>query len=158
MLNDKFADRDGVLRRSRSFQLAGKQAESWIIVDATGQVLGRLASQVAAILRGKHRPEFTPSGDAGDHVIVVNAGKVAVTGKKMDIKVYHHHSGYFGSMRSRTMREVMDRDPTEVVRKAIVGMLPHTRLGSLFAKRLRIYAGPEHPHEAQKPETVTLGG
>ncbi len=158
MLNDKLTNTDGTYRRSRSYQLGADVSESWVVVDATDQVLGRLASEVAAILRGKHRPEFTPNRETGDHVIIVNAEKIAVTGDKMRTKMYHHHSGYFGGLTSRTLGEMMDRDATKVLRQAVVGMLPHTRLGRQLATRLRIYTGPAHPHEAQEPKPITLRG
>ena len=158
MLNDKLTNTDGTYRRTRTYQPGAEVGESWIVVDATNQVLGRLASEVASILRGKHRAEWTPNRETGDHVVIVNAEKIAVTGDKMQKKMYHRHSGYFGGLTSRTLREMMDRDPELVVRRAVVGMLPHTRLGRKLATRLRVYTGPAHPHEAQEPQVYALRG
>ena len=126
----------------------------WYIVDAEGQTLGRLATQIADTLRGKRKPEYTPHVDTGDFVVVVNAEKVAVTGKKLEQKLYHRHSGYPGGLRSRTLAEQLDRRPTEVLRKAVKGMLPRNRLGRAQITKLKIYAGPDHPHEAQMPEPL----
>jgi len=129
---------------------------AWYIVDAEGQVLGRLASQVATILRGKHKPTFTPHVDTGDHVIIINADKIVMTGKKLDKKIYYHHSGYVGGLKERTARQMMDRKPTFVVAEAIRGMLPHNPLGRAMFKKLRVYAGAEHGHDAQKPVALKL--
>ena len=126
----------------------------WYIVDAEGQTLGRLATQIADTLRGKRKPEYTPHVDTGDFVVVVNAEKVAVTGKKLEQKLYHRHSGYPGGLRSRTLAEQLERRPTEVLRKAVKGMLPRNRLGRAQITKLKIYAGPDHPHEAQMPEPL----
>ena len=123
----------------------------WYVVDAEGKTLGRLATQIADVLRGKRKPEYTPHIDTGDFVVVVNAEKIAVTGKKLDDKMYHRHSGYPGGLRSRTLREQLERQPTEVLRKAVKGMLPRNRLGRAQLQKLKIYAGPEHPHGAQSP-------
>ena len=123
----------------------------WLVVDASGHTLGRLATQVADLLRGKRKPEFTPHCDVGDFVIVVNAEKIAVTGKKREEKRYHRHSGYPGGLRSRTLEEMLDRQPEEVIRKAVKGMLPRTRLGRAQLRKLKVYAGPDHPHAAQQP-------
>jgi large subunit ribosomal protein L13 len=158
MLNDKLTEIEGTYRRVRSYEPGAEVGESWVIVDATSQILGRLATEVATVLRGKHRPEFAPNRDAGDHVIIINAEKITVSGNKPEQKMYHRHSGYIGGLTSRTFREMMERDPTEVVRRAVVGMLPHTRLGRRLAKRLRIYVGADHPHEAQQPEQMVLRG
>jgi len=128
----------------------------WLVVDATGQTLGRLATQIADALRGKRKPEYTPHCDVGDFVIVVNAEKVAVTGKKLEDKRYYRHSGYPGALRSRTMGELLERRPEEVLRRAVRGMLPRTRLGRAQLRKLKIYAGPDHPHAAQKPEPMEL--
>jgi len=130
----------------------------WYIVDAEGQTLGRLASQVAAVLRGKHKPTFTPHVDSGDYVIVINAEKVALTGKKLDNKMYYNHSQYTGGLRTRSARTMVERYPTEMVERAIVGMLPHNRLGRKQAKKLFIYAGSEHKQEAQQPQTLEIKG
>ena len=127
---------------------------NWIVVDANGQTLGRLATQIADALRGKRKPEYTPHVDTGDFVVVVNAEKVAVTGKKLEQKLYHRQSGYPGGLRSRTLAEQLDRRPTEVLRKAVKGMLPRNRLGRAQITKLKIYAGPDHPHEAQMPEPL----
>ncbi len=129
---------------------------NWLVVDATGQTLGRLATQIADALRGKRKPEFTPHCDVGDFVVVVNAEKVAVTGNKLEQKRYYRHSGYPGGLRSRTLAEQLDRQPEEVLRKAVRGMLPRTRLGRAQLRKLKIYAGPDHPHAAQKPEPMEL--
>ena len=125
---------------------------NWLVVDASGKTLGRLATQIADALRGKRKPEYTPHCDVGDFVIVVNAEKVAVTGKKREEKRYYRHSGYPGGLRQRTLREQLDRLPTEVLRKAVRGMLPRNRLGRQQLTKLKIYAGPEHPHAAQEPK------
>jgi large subunit ribosomal protein L13 len=127
---------------------------NWLVVDASGQTLGRLATQIADALRGKRKPEYTPHCDVGDFVIVVNAEKVAVTGKKLEDKRYYRHSGYPGGLRSRTMGEELARRPEEVLRRAVKGMLPRTRLGRAQLRKLKIYAGPDHPHAAQKPEPM----
>jgi large subunit ribosomal protein L13 len=129
---------------------------NWLVVDASGKTLGRLATQIADALRGKRKPEFTPHVDTGDFVIVVNAEKVSVTGKKREEKLYYRHSGYPGGLRSRTLGELLERRPEEVIRLAVRGMLPRTRLGRAQLRKLKIYAGPDHPHEAQKPEPMEV--
>jgi large subunit ribosomal protein L13 len=130
----------------------------WYIIDAEDQVLGRLATRVATILRGKHRPEYTPHVDHGDGVIVVNVEKVRLTGRKLDQKIYYRHSGYPGSVRSTTAGEVLASvHPERVVHNAVRGMLPKNSLGRKLLRKLKLYAGPEHPHTAQKPEELTLG-
>jgi large subunit ribosomal protein L13 len=126
----------------------------WYVVDAEGQTLGRLATRIADTLRGKRKPEYTPHVDTGDYVVVVNAEKIAVTGKKMDDKLYYRHSGYPGGLRVRTLREQLDRRPTEVVRIAVKGMLPRNRLARRQITKLKVYTGPEHPHVAQNPEPL----
>ena len=128
----------------------------WWVVDATDQPLGRLASRIATVLRGKNKPIFTPHVDTGDFVVVVNAEKIHVTGNKLDQKMYHRHSGYPGGLRSRTLREQLERRPTEVLRKAVKGMLPRNKLAAAQIGKLKIYAGPEHPHAAQSPEQLEL--
>ena len=128
----------------------------WYVVDATGYTLGRLSSEVAKVLRGKNKPIFTPHIDCGDYVIVVNADKVKVTGKKLDQKVYYNHSDYVGGMRETTLREMMAKKPERVVELAVKGMLPKGPLGRAMNKKLFVYAGPEHKHEAQKPEVLTF--
>ena len=129
---------------------------NWYIVDADGMTLGRLASQVAAILRGKNKPTFTPHVDCGDHVIVINAAKVVLTGKKLDQKVYYHHSGFAGGLKETKYRKLMAEKPEFAVKHAVVGMLPKGPLGRQMARKLRVYAGAEHEHEAQKPEVLVL--
>jgi large subunit ribosomal protein L13 len=134
----------------------GEITRRWYLVDAEGQTLGRLATRIADTLRGKDKPTYTPHVDTGDFVIVVNAEKIQVTGNKLDQKMYHRHSGYPGGLRSRPLREQLERRPTEVIRKAVKGMLPRNRLGRAQIGKLKIYAGPEHPHEAQGPEPLKL--
>ena len=128
----------------------------WYVVDATGMTLGRLASEVASVLRGKNKPIFTPHIDTGDYVIVINAEKIAVTGKKLDQKVYYHHSDYVGGMKEATLREKLNKKPEEVIEHAVKGMLPKGPLGREMFKKLYVYAGPEHKHAAQKPEVLTF--
>ena len=128
----------------------------WYVVDATGHTLGRLASEVAKVLRGKNKPIYTPHIDTGDYVIVVNADKVKVTGKKLDQKIYYRHSDYVGGMKEFTLREMMDRKPERVIELAVKGMLPKGPLGRAMIKKLHVYAGPEHNHAAQKPEVLTF--
>jgi large subunit ribosomal protein L13 len=128
----------------------------WYVVDAEGKTLGRLASQIAGVLRGKTKPQFTPHCDTGDFVVVINAEKVAVTGNKMDQKRYWRHSGYPGGIRSRTLREMLDRQPEEVLRKAVKGMLPRNKIGRAQLTKLKVYAGTEHPHEAQQPKELEI--
>ena len=134
----------------------GEVERRWYVVDADGKTLGRLATQIADTLRGKRKPQYTPHVDTGDFVVVVNAEKIAVTGKKLDEKLYHRHSGYPGGLRSRPLREELNRRPTEVLRTAVKGMLPRTRLGRAQLTKLKIYAGPEHPHVAQDPKPLPL--
>jgi len=129
---------------------------NWYVVDASGRTLGRLATQVADALRGKRKPEYTPHVDTGDFVIVVNAEKIAVTGDKLAQKRYYRHSGYPGGLRSRTLREMLERRPEEVVRKAVRGMMPRNRLGRKQLTKLKVYAGPDHPHAAQRPEPMEV--
>ena len=133
-----------------------KIERKWYVVDAEGCTLGRLASGVASVLRGKNKPQFTPHVDTGDYVIVVNADKVKVTGKKMDQKIYYNHSDYVGGMRETTLREMMAKKPEKVVELAVKGMLPKGPLGRAMIKKLHVYAGPEHNHAAQKPEVLEL--
>jgi len=129
---------------------------NWYVVDATGQTLGRLATQIADALRGKRKPEYTPHVDTGDFVIVVNAEKISVTGNKRAEKRYYRHSGYPGGIRSRTLAEMLDRRPEEVIRLAVKGMLPRNRLARKQLTKLKVYAGAEHPHAAQKPEPLEI--
>ena len=128
----------------------------WYVVDATGYTLGRLASEVAKVLRGKNKPIFTPHIDTGDYVIVVNADKVIVTGKKLDQKIYYRHSDYVGGMKETTLREMMAKKPEQVIELAVKGMLPKGPLGRTMIKKLHVYAGAEHAHQAQKPEVLTF--
>ena len=128
----------------------------WFVVDAEGQTLGRLATQVAALLRGKHKPGFTPSVDCGDYVVVINAEKIHVTGRRMDQKIYYRHSGYPGGLKQINLRDQLERFPTRPVELAVRGMLPKTKLGRKMFKKLKVYAGPEHPHQAQQPEPLEL--
>ena len=129
---------------------------NWYVVDATGQTLGRLATQIADALRGKRKPEYTPHIDTGDFVIVVNAEKISVTGQKRTEKLYHRHSGYPGGLKTRTLQEMLDRRPEEVIRLAVKGMLPRNRLARKQLTKLKVYAGPEHPHIAQKPQPLEI--
>ena len=133
-----------------------KVERKWYVVDATGMTLGRLSSEVAKILRGKNKPEFTPHCDCGDYVVVINAEKITVTGKKLDQKIYYHHSDYVGGMKEQTLREKLNRKPEQVIELAVKGMLPKGPLGRQMYKKLHVYAGPEHAHAAQKPEVLTF--
>jgi len=134
----------------------GDVTREWYVVDAEGQTLGRLATRIADTLRGKDKPQYTPHIDTGDFVVVVNAEKIGVTGKKMDEKLYRRHSGYPGGLRERPLREELKRRPTEVLRKAVKGMMPRNRLARTQITKLKIYAGPDHPHEAQAPKPLPL--
>lgn len=131
-----------------------KIERKWYVVDAEGKTLGRLASEVAKVLRGKNKPVFTPHVDTGDYVIIVNAEKVSVTGKKLDQKIYYHHSDYIGGMKETTLREMMNKHPERVIEYAVKGMLPKGPLGRQMYTKLFVYAGPDHKHAAQKPETL----
>ncbi len=128
----------------------------WYVVDAADMTLGRLASEVAKVLRGKNKPIFTPHMDTGDNVIVINAARIKVTGKKLDQKIYYHHSDYVGGMKQATLREKMAKKPEQVIELAVKGMLPKGPLGRQMFKKLHVYAGPEHAHAAQKPEVLTF--
>ena len=129
---------------------------TWHIVDAQGQVLGRLASRVAAVLRGKHKPAFTPHLDLGDHVIIVNAEKIHLSGSKLKKKLYHHHTGFPGGLKSINAEALLKKDPTDLLVKAVYGMLPKNRLRKQLAGKLRVYVGSDHPHGPQKPQPLTL--
>ena len=129
---------------------------NWWVIDARGMTLGRLASKVAPFLRGKHKPYFTPHLDTGDYIIIVNADKIHVTGKRMDQKIYYRHSGYPGGLKQMTLREMMKRRPTRPVKLAIKGMLPKGPLGRQMMKKLKVYAGPQHPHQAQQPQALDI--
>jgi large subunit ribosomal protein L13 len=141
----------------KTYQATSQDRErTWFLVDADGKTLGRLATQIANVLRGKHKPTYTPHVDVGDFVIVVNAAKVAVTGNKLEGKRYWRHSGYPGGIRSRTLGELLEKRPEEVIRRAVKGMLPRNRLARQQLRKLKVYAGAEHPHQAQKPETLEI--
>ncbi|MEK6574578.1 MAG: 50S ribosomal protein L13 [Chloroflexota bacterium] len=128
--------------------------EQWYVVDAAGQTLGRVATRVAAALKGKHRTVYTPGTDLGDHVVIVNAEKIVVTGKRLDEKFYYRVSGYPGGIKSESLRRMLDKHPERVLTIAVKGMLPHNRYGRALLKKLKVYAGPEHPHTAQRPEPL----
>lgn len=136
----------------------GEIAHDWLVVDASGQVLGRLATQVARLLRGKHKPGFTPYLDTGDYVVVVNSSKVRLTGRKVTDKVYYRTSGRPGGLKSETARERFEKHPERIIRAAVWGMLPKNRLGRKLLKKLKVYSGGEHPHEAQQPKAHSLEG
>ena len=141
----------------KSFMASPSTIErKWYVVDATGHTLGRLASEIASILRGKNKPTFTPHIDTGDYVIVVNADKIQVTGKKLDQKIYYNHSDYVGGMKETTLREKMAKKPEDVIYLAVKGMLPKGPLGRQMITKLHVYAGSEHKHEAQKPEVLEI--
>ena len=141
----------------KSFMASPSTVErKWYVVDAEGKTLGRLASEVANVLRGKNKPIYTPHIDTGDYVIVVNAEKINVTGKKLDQKIYYHHSEYVGGMKEATLKEMMQKKPEFVITHAVKGMLPKGPLGRQMLKKLHVYAGPEHNHAAQKPETLDI--
>ncbi|HHD12053.1 MAG TPA: 50S ribosomal protein L13 [Deltaproteobacteria bacterium] len=134
----------------------GSIEKRWYLVDAEGKTLGRVASRIASILRGKHKPIYTPGMDTGDFVVVVNAEKIRVTGKKLSDKVYYSHSGYPGGLKAITLEKLLAQKPEEAIRKAVWGMLPKGRLGRRMYKKLKVYSGPVHPHSAQKPEKIDL--
>ena len=128
----------------------------WCVVDATDNTLGRLASELAHRLRGKHKPEFTPNMDTGDHMVVVNAEKIKVTGNKLEDKIYYHHTGYIGNLKSISLGKLLDKHPERVIEKAVKGMLPKNPLGRAMYRKLHVYAGPDHPHAAQQPTQLEL--
>jgi large subunit ribosomal protein L13 len=136
---------------------AAQQARQWFVVDADGQTLGRLATAIATVLRGKNKPSFSPHVDVGDFMIVVNAAKVRLTGRKLELKRHYRHTGYPGGVRIRTAGEVLARTPERLIRQAVQGMLPRNRLGRVLATKLKVYAGPDHPHTAQQPQPLTVG-
>lgn len=138
--------------------VAQKIEHKWYVIDAQDIVLGRLSTEVATILRGKHKPTYTPNMDCGDYVIVINAEKIALTGNKLEGKLYQHHSGYNGGLKTRTAQKMLDTQPQKVVEIAIKGMLPKTKLGDAMYKKLFVYCGENHPHQAQKPEVYNLKG
>jgi len=137
---------------------SGEVEREWLVIDATDVVLGRLASKVAQILKGKHKPQYTPHVDTGDFVIIVNADKIRVTGNKAEQKVYFRHSGYPGGLKEVSFQRMMERHPDRVIEKAVKGMLPKNTLGRKMGMKLKVYAGPDHPHQAQKPRQITLEG
>ena len=141
---------------STYFPGAGEITRKWFVVDAEGQTLGRLAARVARVLSGKENPRYTPFLDTGDHVVIINAGKVRVTGMKAEKKIYHRITGYAGGLRSEEFRKRFARKPESVVEDAITGMLPHTKLGRAMASKLKVYRGDKHPHQSQKPEKLEL--
>lgn len=142
-----------------TFMAKGHEVDrKWLVVDAEGQTLGRLASEVAAILRGKHKPTFTPNVDTGDHVIIINADKVQLTGNKLQGKLYRHHTQFAGGLKTRTAGEMLEKYPTRMIELAVKGMLPKNSLGRKMFTKLNVYTGTEHPHAAQKPEAYELRG
>lgn len=136
---------------------AGEITQEWVIVDANEKNLGRLATQIATLLLGKHKPSFTPGMDIGAFVVVVNAERIRVTGNKLEDKIYYHHTGYPGGIKSITLREQLTKHPERVIRSAVWGMLPHNKYGRRLLKKLKVYAGPDHPHEAQQPKPHEIG-
>lgn len=143
----------------KKYTYSAKQSDNqgnWCLVDANGVVLGRLATTVASRLQGKHKPLYTPHVDTGDWIVVINAEKVVLTGKKLDQKQYYRHSGYIGGLKSSTARELQEKTPEDLIRFAVKGMLPKNRLGTKQLKKLKVYAGDQHPHEAQNPDVITL--
>ena len=129
---------------------------SWYLIDATDKTLGRMATEIARRLRGKHKPEFTPHVDTGDYIVVVNADKVAVTGNKLNDKIYHHHTGYIGNLKSIALKDLLAKHPERVIEKAVKGMLPKNSLGRQMYRKLKVYAGSEHPHAAQEPKELEI--
>ena len=144
------------MKKYTSSAKSSDNPQKWYVVDANGAVLGRLASQVAHRLRGKHNPSFTPHVDTGDWVIVINAEKIVLTGRKMDQKMYYRHSGYIGNLKQMSAKELLEKKPEELVRSAVKGMLPKNRLGRRQFKKLKVYTGSAHPHEAQQPEIIQI--
>ncbi len=140
--------------RRTTMAKAEEAKRNWVLVDAEGKILGRMAAEIAAILRGKTKPVYTPHVDAGDFVVVINADKVALTGRKWSQKMYYHHSGYPGGIKSISAEKLRQKKPEEIIRKAVWGMLPKNRLGRKLIKKLKVYAGPDHPHVAQRPEPL----
>ena len=145
-----------MITKSTHYTKQSEAQRNWVLVDAEGAVLGRLATQVAAILRGKTKPQYTPNSDCGDFVVVINADKVQLTGNKMETKTYYRHSGYNGGLKAETFRQAMEKHPEVIIERAVRGMLPKTTLGRQQLKKLKVYAGPEHPHAAQNPTKIEL--
>ena len=144
------------MTKSTHYAKPGEVERSWVLIDADGATLGRLATKAAMILRGKNKPQYTPNADTGDFVIVINAGKVVLTGNKADTKTYWRHSGYLGGLKTESFKEAMAKHPERVIEHAIKGMLPKTTLGRKQGTKLKVYAGPEHPHAAQNPVKIDL--
>lgn len=138
----------------KTFVLKGKPESNWVVVDANGQTLGRMATQIASLLLGKHKPTFTPGVDMGDSVIVINASNIVVTGNRLVEKFYHQHSGYPGGLKSTSLKDQLKKYPDRVIKHAVWGMLPHNNMGRKLLGKLRVYGGAEHPHEAQQPSVV----
>ena len=138
------------------FAKKGEFERKWYVVDATDKVLGRLAVKIATYLRGKHKPQFTPNSDVGDFIVVINAEKIKLTGNKLEGKIYYHHTGYPGGIKSETARKRLEREPGAVITHAVKGMLPKNRLGNALIRKLKVYSGSEHPHSAQKPENLNI--
>ncbi len=145
-----------MIQKSTHYAKQGEVTRNWVLIDAEGAILGRLATQIAAILRGKTKPQFTPNSDCGDFVVVINADKVQLTGNKADTKVYYRHSGYNGGLKAESFRLAMEKHPEQVIERAVRGMLPKTTLGRQQLKKLKVYAGAEHPHAAQNPVKIEL--
>ena len=145
-----------MIQKSTHYAKQGEVARNWVLVDAEGAVLGRLATQIAMILRGKNKPQYTPNSDCGDFVVVINADKVQLTGNKANQKVYYRHSGYNGGLKAESFRQAMAKHPEQVIERAVRGMLPKTTLGRKQLTKLKVYAGPEHPHAAQNPVKIEL--
>jgi len=133
-----------------------KIKRKWYLIDANGQILGRLAAKIADIIRGKNKPHWSPHQDLGDYVVVINAAKVKITGKKLNDKIYYRHSGYPGGIKKETLKELLEKDPTRVIHRAVWGMIPHNRLGRQIIKKLKVYPGSDHPHQAQKLEEYKI--
>ena len=144
------------MKKYTSSAKSSDNPQKWYLVDANGAVLGRLASRVAHRLRGKHDPRFTPHVDTGDWVIIINAEKIVLTGRKLDQKIYYRHSGYIGGLKQMTAKELLEKKPEELVRSAVKGMLPKNKLGRRLFKKLKVYTGSNHPHEAQQPEIIEI--
>ena len=145
-----------MIQKSTHYAKQGEVSRNWVLIDAEGAVLGRLATQIAMILRGKNKPQFTPNSDCGDFVVLINADKVQLTGNKADQKVYYRHSGYNGGLKAESFRVAMEKHPEQVIERAVRGMLPKTTLGRAQLKKLKVYAGAEHPHAAQNPVKIEV--
>lgn len=145
-----------MIQKSTHYAKQGEVARKWVLIDADGAVLGRLATQIAMILRGKNKPQYTPNSDCGDFVVVINADKVQLTGNKASHKTYYRHSGYNGGLKAESFRLAMEKHPEKVIERAVRGMLPKTTLGRKQITKLKVYAGPEHPHAAQNPTKIEL--